>query len=101
MTRENTPKIDVEELLRQVRPIIRTVGLGIGAVLAVGKIIQARTNSTVNSLTFEEQLLTRHGQLIDIGLTEEQARVTLNQSIENILAKGINTNQQEEQGGTK
>lgn len=95
MERENTPRIDVEELLRQARPLIRTVGTAVGAALAVGEIIRAKFNSTVNSLTFEKQLLARYNQLTSMGLTEEQAKTTLKQVLDNMVAKGKSPNQQE------
>lgn len=96
MTPENTPRIDIEELIRRVKPIIKTVGTGIGMALAMGEIMRTKVNLGVNSLTFEKELIARYDQLIAMGLTEEQAMATLRQSIDNIVAKVRNANQEED-----
>ncbi|MBI2669657.1 MAG: hypothetical protein HYX20_00700 [Candidatus Yanofskybacteria bacterium] len=85
MEQKNTPRIDLEELLKKAEPFIKTA---VGA-MAMGRAIQAK----LESLTFEEQLLARYDRLTSMGLTEEQATATLMQAIDNIVVKGKNKNQ--------
>ena len=79
MAPENTPRIDLKELLKKAEPLIKTV---VGA-LAMGRAIQTK----LESLTFEEQLIARYDRLTGMGLTKEQAIATLGQTMDNIVAK--------------
>ena len=89
MTQASPPRIDLEKLLKKAKPLITQTG---ARVLAMGRLVRTK----LESLTFEEQLLARHNQLINMGLTEEQAAAVLKQSTDNILAKSTNANQEEE-----
>lgn len=88
MERENTPRIDFEELLKKAEPLIKTA---VGAI-AMGRAIQSK----LESLIFEEQLLARYDRLTGMGLTKEQAIATLTQTLDNIVAKRRRANQEGE-----
>lgn len=87
MEQENTPRIDLEELLKKAEPVIKTVVGTVVGVLTIRRLIQAKLESS----TFEEQLRARYDRLISMGLTEEQATATLKQALDNIMAKGKDT----------